>query len=566
MKQIAQEPVLKNIILENRIYVDKTKQIYNLLQHSRVFISRPRRFGKSLMLNTIGTLFEDGVNSQFKDLWIYDKWTEEKYPILRLNFLMFNKDNFGEFTERFNDEIEDFAEKLKLSKYVRKSSAGQNLLSLFSAINKEEVLRKQRNEEKLKKFKKERTQEIEETLEKEEIKIIILIDEYDAQLTANINNPELYNKFQSTIKDLYGIIKDQTCIKFMGITGVTRLKDVEIFSVGSNIDDLSYHTAFSTIIGFTREEIKKYYIDYINLAVSLSQNIPEMQVTDEQRNLFLDQLAEQYDGYCFDKRYKQKVFSTWSVNKFFSDIASTEEVIYEDYWFDNGGLPSVLANYLKNHTIKLEDYAKDIEVLLPEFESPMSLLQIKQEVLMCQLGYLTVHDQISGSGSVVLGFPNKEVQRAIERLISYKIFKNVSFSINVNKKIFSESSPDEIVVKLNELMNSISYEEYQNINERTIQGFLHAFLIGAGQDVLTEKHNALGRSDIVVEYDNRRLVLELKYSESEKESKIKLQEAIDQIKNKRYGQELPSKEILKIALVFNGDHNVRQFTHYDVVK
>ena len=566
MKQIAQEPVLKNIILENRIYVDKTKQIYNLLQHSRVFISRPRRFGKSLMLNTIGTLFEDGVNSQFKDLWIYDKWTEEKYPILRLNFLMFNKDNFGEFTERFNDEIEDFAEKLKLSKYVRKSSAGQNLLSLFSAINKEEVLRKQRNEEKLKKFKKERTQEIEETLEKEEIKIIILIDEYDAQLTANINNPELYNKFQSTIKDLYGIIKDQTCIKFMGITGVTRLKDVEIFSVGSNIDDLSYHTAFSTIIGFTREEIKKYYIDYINLAVSLSQNIPEMQVTDEQRNLFLDQLAEQYDGYCFDKRYKQKVFSTWSVNKFFSDIASTEEVIYEDYWFDNGGLPSVLANYLKNYTIKLEDYAKDIEVLLPEFESPMSLLQIKQEVLMCQLGYLTVHDQISGSGSVVLGFPNKEVQRAIERLISYKIFKNVSFSINVNKKIFSESSPDEIVVKLNELMNSISYEEYQNINERTIQGFLHAFLIGAGQDVLTEKHNALGRSDIVVEYDNRRLVLELKYSESEKESKIKLQEAIDQIKNKRYGQELPSKEILKIALVFNGDHNVRQFTHYDVVK
>ena len=359
MKQIAQGQVFKNIILKKRIYIDKTEQIYNLLQHDRVFISRPRRFGKSLMLDTIGTLFEDGVDPLFKDLWIYNQWTEEKYPVLRLNFLMFNSENYDEFTKRFNKQIENFAKVLKLSDFVCGSTAGESLISLFDSIKQEELLRKQRNEEKI---KKDGTQEIDETLEKEKIEIVILIDEYDAQLTANINNQELYKKFQSTIKDFYGILKGQECIRFLGITGVTRLKDVEIFSVGSDIDDLSYHTVFSRIIGFTREEIKKYYIDYINLSVSIIHNIPEEQITEEQRNLFLDQLAEQYDGYCFDKRYKQKVFSTWSVNKFLSDVVATKEVIYEDYWFDNGGLPSILANYIKTHTINLEHYAKELKV------------------------------------------------------------------------------------------------------------------------------------------------------------------------------------------------------------
>ena len=566
MKQIAQGQVFKNIILKKRIYIDKTEQIYNLLQHDRVFISRPRRFGKSLMLDTIGSLFEDGVDPLFKDLWINNQWTEEKYPVLRLNFLMFNSENYDVFTKRFNKRIENFAKVLKLSDFVCGSTVGESLISLFDSIKQEELLRKQRNEEKLKRIKKEATQEIDERLEKESIEIIILIDEYDAQLTANINNPELYKKFQSTIKDFYGILKGQECIRFLGITGVTRLKDVEIFSVGSDIDDLSYHTAFSTIIGFTREEIKKYYIDYINLSVSIIHNIPEEQITEEQRNLFLDQLAEEYDGYCFDKRYKQKVFSTWSVNKFLSDVVATKEVIYEDYWFDNGGLPSILANYIKTHTINLEHYAKDIKVKKTEFEDPTSLLDMRQEVLMCQTGYLTIHSAFSDNNVVTLGFPNKEVQRALEILVSFKLFPNEDFDKQEMTQFFSVSLPEEIVNKFNLLMNSISYDEYQNINERTIQGFLHAFLIGAGQDVLTEKHSALGRSDIIIEYDNRRLVLELKYAETESECENKLQEAIKQIQAKNYGDVLPCKEVLKIALVFNGDPSKRKFTHFEVVE
>ena len=556
MKQIAQGQDFKDLSLKNRIYIDKTEQIYNLLQNDRVFISRPRRFGKSLMLDTIGTLFEDGVGTifedgiapTFKDTWIYDKWTDKKYPVLRLNFLDYTS-RYNKFCELFCKSIIQFAQKLNILEHIHQNYDPIDLLfNFFSAIDEKNKLI-QHNEK-----------------EKKKISIVILIDEYDSQLTANINNPKLYKQFQTTLRELYGIIKGKSCIRFLGITGVTRLKDVSIFSVGSDIKDLSYYNPTSTIIGFTRDEIRKYYIDYINLAVSLEQKIPKEQVTEEQRDTLLDHLAEKYDGYCFDDEYINKVYSTWSVNSFFSEVSSRKKVIYGDYWYQNGGIPSILAKYLEKHTIQLEHYAEDVEIGMNEFWNPTSLLKMKQEVLMCQTGYLTVHSQLLEGGSVFLGFPNNEVQRAIEKLIANNIFQKASLSMEVNKKIFSTYTPEEIVKELNRLMNSISYEEYQNINERTVQGFIHAFMIGAGQNVLTERHNALGRSDIVIEYNNRRLVLELKYAETAQEAKKKLQEAIEQIRNKRYGDELPKKEVLKIALVFNGNPSVRQFTHYNLVQ
>ena len=556
MSTIAEDASFKNFSLYDYIYIDKTEQIYKLIKKRRVFISRPRRFGKSLMLDTIGTLFEDGVGivyeegakPSFKDTWIYEQWKNKKYPVLRLNFLDYTS-RYDKFCERFCINIIRFAKSLNLSDKISKNFDPIDVLSdLFMAIDEKNKLN-QENE-----------------LDKKNISIVILVDEYDAPLTANINDPELYQKFQDTLRELYGIMKGKSCIRFLGITGVTRLKDDQIFSVGSDINDLSYHTAFSTITGFTREEIKKYYIDYINLSVSIIHNIPKEQITDEQRELFLDKLAEQYDGYCFDKRSKKKVFSTWSVNNFFSDVASTNEVFYEDYWYNNGGLPSILANYLKKHTINLEDYVGDVKVRITEFESPISLLSIKEEVLMCQTGYLTIRSPFGDNNSVTLGFPNKEVQRALESLISFKLFPNEEFDKNEETQFFSTSKPEEIINKFNLLMNSISYEEYQNLNERTIQGFLHAFMIGAKQEIITEKHTALGRSDIVVEYDNRRLVLELKYAETKNECEKKLQEAIKQIQNHNYGETLPNKEILKLALVFNGDQSVRQFTHFYVVK
>ncbi|MEE1339829.1 MAG: AAA family ATPase, partial [Succinivibrionaceae bacterium] len=289
MKEIADGQSFKNIIRNHQIYVDKTQDIYNFLKiKSRLFLSRPRRFGKSLVLDTIATLFEKGVEPYFKDTWIYDKWNEETYPVLRLNFIEYSNTDFQEFQNSFLGDIADFAQDLELKSFKLKSTISDTLKSLFKALG--------------------------------ERQIVILIDEYDAQLTSNINNEELYNQFQQSLRNLYGTLKGKEVIKFLGITGVTRLKDVSIFSVGSDIRDVTYQSSVSTITGFTREEIAKYYIDYLNLGVSLEQKKSVEEVTAQERDELIDRLAKEYNGYCFDKSNRKTVFSTFSVNLFFSDL------------------------------------------------------------------------------------------------------------------------------------------------------------------------------------------------------------------------------------------------------
>lgn len=125
-------------------------------------------------------------------------------------------------------------------------------------------------------------------------------------MSANINNETLYKEFQEKIKSFYANIKDQDSIRFLGITGVTRLKDASIFSVGSNIKDITNYNAYSQMIGFTRDEIKKYYIDYLKLAVAYESHCDVESVTDTQIEAMLDKLAQNYDGYCFDEFYKKR--------------------------------------------------------------------------------------------------------------------------------------------------------------------------------------------------------------------------------------------------------------------
>lgn len=536
MRKIAQTKSFKNLIDSDCIYIDKTEQIFNLLQTDRIFISRPRRFGKSLMLDTIGTLFESGVDPYFRNTWIYDKWTDSKYPVLRFDFLKYTED-YKEFANLFCKNVRLFARKLDITDSITaKPSPVEVMFDLLKALNEHGI------------------------------RIVILIDEYDSQLAANINDPELYEKFRIQLRNLYGVMKDDPSIRFLGITGVTRLKDVSIFSAGSDINDLSYYKPVSTIAGFTREEIRKYYTDYIDLAVSLEKGKPQEQVTGSERDELLDRLSEEYDGYCFDSFYENKVFSTWSVIKFFKETAETRMMVFRNYWYDNGGMPTVLAKYLETHSIRLEDYAGDIDVGFSDFWDPSSLLDMRQEVLMCQIGYLTVKSPVPDGNQVTIGIPNKEVRRSFEKILVRRIFVRADFSRIRNERLFSEASPADIVQRLNELFNTISYENYQHIDEKTIQGMLHAYFIGADQPVRTEVQSAAGRSDIILEYDSRRLVLELKYAGSEADCSRKLSEAVGQIKNRKYGDTLPEKPVLKLALVFNGDGSVRQFTHYEEVK
>ena len=542
MKTISNSWSFTDFLDDNYIYIDKTENIYNLLKNEKkVFISRPRRFGKSLTLDTIGTLFENGVNPYFKDTWIYDKWTEPTYPVLRLDFLKCSVTDVDDFKNQFALILNRFALKHKISEYVQNSDPATALDNLL------------------------------EGLKAEDKKVVILIDEYDRQLTANISKPDLYNKFSEILHRIYAVLNNNTSIKFLAVTGVTRLKDDAIFSVGTDIKDISYYSEYSQLIGFTRDEIKHFYFEYLKLATAYENRICVDEVNDSLLNAMLDKIAYYYDGYCFDEMCNKTVLSTWSVNNFFQEVKSSGEVTFGDYWFENGGIPSILANYLKDHELKAFDYLDEnsaVTVSTNSFLNPTSLLNIDQNVLMCQTGYLTLRSSLSsGESKIDLGIPNREIYKALLQLISLNFFcDNVSIRNDKRENILDCGNARDIIELFNKAINTIAYDKFPIKSEHALESLIMLYLLGAGVDVCSESHSSKGRSDLKIERENRRIVIEFKFAKNEKEAKNKLKEAVEQIRNRDYGNTLPLKsDLLRIAAVYNSDPTVRKISDFELV-
>ncbi len=538
MNLIAQSENIEDFLDSNYIYVDKTEYIYNLTSnYKRVFFSRPRRFGKSLTLNTIGTLFEKGVEPYFKGTWIYDKWDQDKYPVLHLSFLEYSATDLTEFKRQLCISINKFARAQKIQDVLEDKEPNVYIANLFDAMADGDQL-------------------------------ILLIDEYDRQLTANINNPELYEQVRICLRDFYGAIKGKKQIKFMAVTGVTRLKDASIFSVGSDILDLSYDHAYSTMIGFTRNEIKKFYVDYLKLGVSYEKNKSEDKVTDTDIEEFIDRIEEYYGGYCFDEFYENKVFSTYSVNNFLRAIPMNRRVIFGDYWYEAGGTPSILRNYLESHDIDLEKFqASEISINYEDFINPTTLLDINENVLMCQAGYLTLKSGIERPRRIKLGTANREVKSALNSLLSNKFFNPDAIeSFYDADSILKNSSVEEIICQINKVLATVPYDRYPVNSESVLRALILMYLSGLRCNVTAEHHNFKGRSDLCVDFNSRRVVFEFKYTDRESEEQNKLAEAENQIIEKGYGLEnLGDRELIQIACVFNGDKSKRQITRFKTV-
>lgn len=539
MKLIAQSENIEKFSENNYIYIDKTEYIYNLTKnYERVFFSRPRRFGKSLTLNTIGTLFEKGVDPYFKGTWIYDKWDQDKYPVLHLSFLKFSVTDLDEFKSDFCNEILKFAKANNITDYNDNKEPKILLGNVFSAMPDGRQL-------------------------------VLLIDEYDCQLTANINNKELYEEFRSLFREFYAVLKGDKHIKFMAITGVTRLKDVSIFSVGSDIKDLSYNNAYSKLIGFTRDEIKHFYLDYLKLGVAYENDKAPEIVTDSEVESLIDRMAVNYDSYCFDEFYKNKVFSTYSVNNFLQDIYEKKTVRFGDYWYDVGGLPSILMKYMESHNLNIDNLLNS-EIAIPynDFVNPTSLIDINENVLMCQTGYLTLKSEIDRNDDIILGTVNREVRAALFSLLTLRIYeRNVSPYASGKKYVLEQGSADDVISLFNSVLAVLSYDKYPVNDESVLRALLQVYLLGKEHDVRVEQHNSKGRSDIIVNFTKRRVVLELKYTDKNSEEQKKLDEAEKQIIEKGYGLEnIGDRDLLQIACVFNGDKSKRQITMFKTVE
>lgn len=325
MTELQQLPVsnpsFSSLRKDNQLYVDKTALIYELARYGnrQYLFTRPRRFGKTLLLSTLESLFRDGLK-MFHGLAIEKLWQDRgTYKVLHLDFSMTLSDSPESFEKSAETMFLRAAEDCGL---IERSSLQHDFSGLADAVDA--VCRKS-----------------------QDTSLVLLIDEYDSPLSANLNNPDVFESITSRMRSFFAAVKSYAGkFRFVFITGVSRFEHVSVFSAGSSIIDLSFDPAFGEIVGYTEEEIRRYFKGYLIRSAALLNRVPEREVTEQQINALMDELRRYYDGYCFDRKHMTHVYQTWSVLRFFSSSGIPE---FDDYWYDNGGITAILVNYFRSH-------------------------------------------------------------------------------------------------------------------------------------------------------------------------------------------------------------------------
>ena len=527
-----------DIISSNFLYVDKTKYIYDLaFKKGQYFLSRPRRFGKSTLISTLEELFKrgvkpyDGHDSYFKGLYIEDKWRDENnYLIMKLDFAELFTDYCStglDFENRFVQVLNEFAKQFGIS-----PKENAKVSDAFSNILKNVAIKS----------------------------LVILIDEYDFPLTQNINHPNVFEDIAKSLRSFYQSMKSNSGkYRFVFITGITRYKDTAIFTAGNTIEDVSLYTEYGEIVGYTKDEIRHYFADYLKYSASVRKSKAIEQLTKDDVEDLLNELASMYDGYCFDKRCMTHVYSTWSIISFFKNRFAE----FENYWYVNGGLPSVLQSYISDVKDLAQDILKSnlVTVDISTFLNPTNLDTMDIRVLLYQTGYLTLDK--TDADTFYLKFPNQEIIDSFKTLYFGRVFNDTNKrSVLKSCKIDTLTTSRDIVDYFNRILNAVDYEHYPLTQESAVTNSLFMFFNGYSLTYTNVNvHSSKGRADLIIDDSKRRIVCELKYAKESDNAEVLLKEACAQIAIREYGETEPQpQDILKLALVFS--EKERKFTLY----
>lgn len=493
---------------EGQIYVDKTELIFNLAKvRGKFFLARPRRFGKSLLVSTFESLFKHGL-VDFSGLAIEALWEDKKtYRVVRLDFS--GAKNFID-TADFNSKFKDLLIDSFFPAGFRYEKEGTSVVSQLSRW-----LRTLPNSS-----------------------LVILIDEYDAPLTACLNDPTTFNFIRKVLSDFYSLLKaNDTPIRFLFITGITKFSQAGIFSEFNNLVDISFAPEYGQLLGYSREELKKYFSEFIEQsAICLGLEKQEL----------LHRLTINYDGYCFETTVQQKVFAPWSVLNFFR----APSLGFVNYWFESGGRSTVLVQYFSSHELaNPAEYVKEKSVPLDVLNGSLDLNALSDVALLTQAGYLTLK-RIENRTAFV-GYPNEEVRTSMARLYTELLLTGKTpeqiGAGSITSKMESGNT-EEVVHMLNRLFSSIDYLRYPVKDESSLRAFVQVFISGAGLKCEIENHSAHGRSDLEVKAGDIRWILEFKISSYGQNPETKLFEAVEQLE--KYGRD-SSGRLRKTALVFS---------------
>ena len=516
----------EKMIRERYNYVDKTQYIVQLLRNQVYFLSRPRRFGKSLFLSTLATYFR-GQKELFKGLYLEkaevelarqekrEAWLE--YPVLYLDF---NTERYAQLSDLENSLNTHLVAWEKL--YGKESSEG-TYPSRFKGI-------------------------IQRAYEKTKRQVVILVDEYDKPLLDTLNRSELNEPYHDLLRGFYSVIKSSDpYLRFAFLTGVTKFSKVSVFSGLNNLRDISLQSDFAAICGITEQELKAHFMPEIEaLASNLEQPIDET----------LGALRKRYDGYLFAEK-GENVYNPFSLLNAFASRT------LKDYWYETG-TPTFLVKYLYDAHYNIPDLEGEV------FMSERSMSGYRAESgtplpILFQAGYLTIKGYSTESELYTLGYPNDEVRYGfLENLIPAYTQLSGDVARHLAQQFVNhlrEGNTEDFMRGLQALIAGIPYDstspECVKWREQNYQTAVYLIFKIMGFFVQTEAHCATGRADCVVHTPNTIYLFEFKLW-----SKGTAEKALAQIKEKGYAEPFRNegKKIVAIGVSFNNaKHSIKEW-------
>ena len=499
------------IIEENCYYVDKTQIALKLIQGSGYyFLSRPRRFGKSLFLDTLSEIFL-GHKELFKGLYIYDKYDFRPHPVIRISF------GSGDYSLDESQTINEIRHILE-----------DNLETLNLECKD------------LDDFKNCFKQMIRESYNKYNQKVVILIDEYDKPILDNITNREKAKKARDILKNFYSVIKDSDrYIRFVFITGVSKFSKLNLFSGLNNIEDITINEEFAEICGYTHDNLLTVFKDRIE-------------------NIDLEMVKRWYNGYNY---FGKPLYNPFDILLFFSNNGA-----FRNYWWQTGS-PSFLIELLKkgDYYIPELEYSEVTEEVLNAFDVDY----IDLRALLWQTGYLTFDKRIAdnlGGYTYTLRVPNIEVRISLNQLLIDYLTNQRQQKVRYRLDMFDCLNRNDIkgfVELFKKIFASIPYTNYVNNVIPNYEGYyssvVFVYLMALGYDVIPEDITNKGRIDLTLKADDKILIVEFKVDAKE--------EPIKQIKERRYFEKYlnDGKKIYLIGINFGSkQRNIVDFSVEEV--
>ncbi|MCL2284211.1 MAG: ATP-binding protein [Fibromonadales bacterium] len=497
--------------LDYDVYVDKTLHIYNMVNNYKVvFLSRPRRFGKSLTCSTLEALFTN-EKKLFKGLAIEKTdWKWKEHPVIRLDTSAANftcKNGLKNLRDLIDEDLEDCAENYEIE--LNKSSISRKFSALIKALYKKKG------------------------------PVVVIVDEYDCPMLDTLHFPKNHELIRKELQGFYKVLKGcDKYLKFVFITGVTKFSQVSLFSGMNQPEDISMHPDFCALCGITQEELEK------NFDVEIEKGFKYLELKSKEE--YLSKLKNYYNGYHFS-RDAISVYNPTSIIKHF--ISPFD---FKPFWSETG-TPSFLVDYVKMQPDRLLNFKKQrisAESFAKYDKDTLSLIP-----LLYQAGYLTISSYDKENVLYTLGYPNGEVKSSFAKFLA-SYFGN---SINTDSDNYSVELTDALktgnvkgfmeVLKI--YLQKVDYSLIAKIKEYYFEFAVANILNMLGVRCNVEVHSALGSVDAVIEFGNYIYIMEFKKDKSVATALKQIEEKGYATVYKRLCKGRGARKIIKLGVKFS---------------